>query len=261
MKKARILCIWVLLILGWGVNGVMGQVQLNYWDLHGNFTTNSGEFLGTRVNEPLIFKVDDTHSGILHTTGKTFIGFQGGEFAIDDNTGFGNGVLQHSQGKGNTGMGNSALRLNVTGYWNTAIGDSALYSNSAGYGNTALGYISLPSNTTGWGNTGLGAGTLYGNTTGNWNTGVGQVLFNNTTTGSENCALGYFSLGNNTTGYSNAQLVFTPYLETAPGTATLLMDTTPLRTTPRVQRIPGLASGVCTTTPPAVQTLLLECTP
>ena len=112
-----------------------------------------------------------------------------------------------NNGKGNiasnTSFGDSALRLNTTGFQNTAYGTQSLQSNTTGSGNTAFGFQSLSSNTSGNNNIASGFQSLLNNTTGVQNTAYGTNALSGNTTGGNNTALGFQALFNNTTGNGN----------------------------------------------------------
>lgn len=112
-----------------------------------------------------------------------------------------------NNGKGNiasnTSFGDSALRLNTTGFQNTAYGTQSLQSNTTGSGNTAFGFQSLSSNTSGNNNIASGFQSLLNNTTGVQNTAYGTNALSGNTTGGNNTALGFQALLNNTTGNGN----------------------------------------------------------
>ncbi len=99
----------------------------------------------------------------------------------NNNIGIGNNALRNNiSGDANTASGKSALYANTTGSDNTANGLNALYSNTTGSHNTAFGRSALSSNNIGINNTALGNQTGY-NSTGNSNVFIGnQAGYNET---------------------------------------------------------------------------------
>jgi len=133
----------------------------------------------------------------------------------------------------NTGVGDSTLFKNTTGYENTACGAAALNANTTGYHNASVGYWALWKNTTGYNNTACGACALLRNTTGYQNTATGWGALNLNTTGYYNIAYGSDALHDNTTGYQNSSFGVsalekntTGYYNTASGYRALYSNTT-----------------------------------
>lgn len=164
------------------------------WSLTGNAGTNPPtNFLGTTDANKLIFKVDNTQSGIL-------------DYTIS---------------LANTGFGYSTL-LSNTGTYNTAIGYQSLLSNTSGIYNTANGFFSLVSNTTGSHNTANGAEALSSNN-GSYNTVIGYAAQSYTSSGSYNSTNGSFAMYNNTTGSNNVSMGYQAlYSNTTSGNLTAL---------------------------------------
>jgi len=182
---------YVLTSAGAGVSPVWANASTLAWSLTGNASTNSAiNFLGTTDNHPLKFKVNNTFSGYIDSsggTGNTFFGYAAGS----NNT---------STGTGNTAMGTQALIANTTGINNVATGYQVLFSNTTGTGNTAGGYNAMYLNTTGQYNTAYGFASLRSNTTGNYNVAVGQSALQNNTIGKNNAVIGEDGMLSNTTG-------------------------------------------------------------
>ncbi len=175
------------------------------WNLTGNSNLNAAaNFIGTRDNEPLIFKVNNAIAGKLDTLANAAYGVA----ALASNT------LGHDL----VAIGDSALfnqGTNASGrYENTALGSKTLLSNTTGYGNTAVGYLSLYNNGTGaiiandegTRNTAVGDRAMYFNTSGLYNTAVGYTALETNTTGYFNAALGYNALGSNVGGTNNTAI-------------------------------------------------------
>ncbi len=164
----------------------------------------------------IIFQTDDT-TGFYFYSGSKWVVIGSEALSINDlydgktggNSvflGAGAGFSDDATDNLNTGIGDSALYSNSSGYKNTASGYMALYSNLGGYNNTATGYKSLVSNTTGRYNTSIGSLSLYSSTTANSNTAIGESSLYTNTTGHSNTATGRSALYNNTTGYHNTAI-------------------------------------------------------
>src|SRR6478609_6465646 len=119
--------------------------------LSGNSGTNpSKNFIGTRYEQPLVFKVNNQRAGYLEYNDfsqTTAFGYQ----SLISNV--------PSDSDGNTG-----------GIGNSAFGYRSLNANKSGELNTALGQLTLTNNTTGDINTAVGAYSLISNTEGGFNT-------------------------------------------------------------------------------------------
>lgn len=185
-------------------NGVL-KWNDNPWLTKGNFGTNSStDFIGTRDNNDLIFKRNNTRSGLLNVENTSFgVSSLNPASTGSGNVAFGSNALSaNTEGGSNTAIGAEALRYNTTGQWNTAIGFYALRSNSTGQQNTAVGTKVLLNNKTGSANIGIGINTMNSNISGNDNIGVGNYATNLNKTGSGNIAFGtdalrYSDVGNN----------------------------------------------------------------
>ncbi len=163
-------------------------VQNSGWSLTGNLNTSpSVNFLGTKDNQPLYFRVNDAYAGQMHPNGNIFLGNAAGQ--------------SNQTGLYNTALGASAL-ANLTGSvylfpgnYNTAVGYEALLNTLVG-SNTGVGYYALRNNDLGLNNTAVGVNALINNTSGSGNTSIGV---NSGTTGSFNNTV---NIGNN--GWLNA---------------------------------------------------------
>lgn len=188
---------------GWWV-ALSGNGSKN-WSLTGNEGTSIlTNFIGTTDNTDLIFKRNNTQSGVLNMTNTAF-GYSTFLPAIPgtNNTAFGAFALaSNSSGTENTAMGQNALRSNTTGISNVALGKEALFTNVGGSYNTALGEHALFQNT-GSNNLAIGRYAMNVNTTGNTNIAIGNNALTGNTTSSNNIALGHSSLYTNTTGTRN----------------------------------------------------------
>lgn len=196
------------------------------WGLNGNTGTNPNlNFIGTTDNQPLIFKSNNSISGLVGsgqsntsfgylslsnlTTGlyNTSMGYRALNACSGGggNTGFGYGALENVTGTENTAVGYHALNAVTGAIHNTAVGNEALLYNTAS-ANTAVGMRALRQNTSGNGLVAVGVSALYLNTTGAYNTSVGQGSMFNSLTGNNNTAIGFGSLGYNTVGSDNTSL-------------------------------------------------------
>ena len=116
------------------------------WSLTGNSGTNPAtNFIGTTDNQPLVFRVNNTHSGYIQPFSNTSLGYMSfgysnvGMLAVN-NTAFGSYSLgSNTSGRSNTSVGSFALNVNSSGGYNVAIGDYALSYNTSGTDNVALG--------------------------------------------------------------------------------------------------------------------------
>lgn len=198
------------------------------WSTTGNSATITGtNFLGTKDDEPLMFKVNNHMAGFIDSVsahaGRTYLGLGAGDNNTDrtlTSVGFG-AARNNTSGWGNTALGNKALFTNVIGSNNTAIGDSALLL-ATGASNTAVGYTAGGTLTTATTVTLVGMGAQSSGTgsftsavgynacktcNGNQNTALGrEALGGATETGAANTALGYHALFNNTSGANNIGL-------------------------------------------------------
>lgn len=179
--------------------GGISQVQLDdstaaakafSWNLTGNSSTTSSNFIGTTDNLPLLLKVNNTSAGYLGTS-------------TNYNTSFGILSLPSSAtGAKNTALGASTLSLNTTGNDNVASGYAALKSNTSGYRNAAIGYESMYQNISGYNNVAIGNISQSWDTASIGNTSVGSESMNQAgggvhNGGSYNSAFGYGALGDN----------------------------------------------------------------
>jgi hypothetical protein len=169
-----------------GVNAVADS-----WNINGNSSITSSDFIGPTNNASLIFKVG---AGVTTFAGQ----IQPASTAIF-NTSFGLGSNPTSDLTGiqNSAFGAGALASNTTGDDNTAVGQGALTLNQGGSNNTAVGQGSLASNTLGTSNTALGqaslnqlAGSLAATS---YNTAIGRAALETTTGGLDNTAIGYIA--------------------------------------------------------------------
>ena len=177
----------------WFHNGNVWTEFLNEstgWKTTGNWGTDTAwNFIGTRDNRPLTFRINNQRAGILDSSSA--------------NTGFGYKVLfNNTTGALNTALGAYSLRNNLSGTGNTGIGYHAMLQNTESY-NTALGYLAMEFNSIGTLNTAGGSFALRMNTAGNANTAFGASALSSNTTGNSNTAIGSSALYVNTIGVNN----------------------------------------------------------
>lgn len=162
------------------------------WTILGNAgTSSSTNFIGTTDNVNLVFKVNNTGSGIIEAGTNTSFGYNSATAVGLRNSAFGSYSLQsnvsgqnnvaigayslnhHKENGSNISIGSDAMHNDSTGYNNTIVGHSALYTNKTGGENTALGYASLYATLNSTGNVAVGASA------GKYNTSSGNQLFIN----------------------------------------------------------------------------------
>jgi hypothetical protein len=175
-----------------GLNWVPIANSANAWNLTGNTGTDPNtNFVGTTDTNPLMFRMNNIHSGKIDTlTRNTFLGFRAGQ------------AYDASSANLATALGYKAL-MNSNAYYNTAVGAIALFNNSTGEGNTAVGANALRTNTTGSYNVGIGTGALNWNADGSFNTALGVNAMLNCSSGSYNVGLGNGALASNLQGSYN----------------------------------------------------------
>lgn len=180
------------------------------WQLTGNSNIDTSKnFIGTIDNKPLIFRTNNTFSGLIDpVTFNIFFGIKAGNYPESgtNNIAIGNHALANFKGNGNIAIGTRALHDNIDGIYNTAIGYGSLTYNTNGEFNTAIGNQALKFNTTGGLNVASGSFALLSNTTGNTNTATGYEALSYNTTGNGNTATGTFALGNNGYGSFNTAI-------------------------------------------------------
>lgn len=184
---------------------VAGTTAGSNWALTGNSGTNSStDFIGTKDNQPLTFRVNNvTSGGIYPVFGNVGLGM----YALDSiiggvaNVAIGYNALHgNTSGSDNSAFGTAALFNNKTGQQNVAVGSGALVVNNTGSDNAALGAYSLYSNISGQRNIAIGSNALYYSQTGNSNIAIGYTALRLNETGSNNIALGIGASANNKIG-------------------------------------------------------------
>lgn len=174
------------------------------WALTGNAGTNPAiNFIGTTDAQPLLFKMNNTNSGIISV----------------NNTAFGVSAGPFSSGVGNSFFGSNAGSSTVIGTNNTFVGNGAGAANNAN-DNSFFGSLAGNNNTTGIANCFFGraagsnnisgtSNSFFGFQSGVLNTASGNSFFGSTsgtanTTGSGNSFFGNSSGQSNSTGINNS---------------------------------------------------------
>ncbi len=197
----------IMLLLTVFCGSAMAQSQS--WSLTGNAGTNPAtNFLGTRDNNPLRFRVNNIYAGEIDlTNGKTSFGYgagQGGPGTYSVAIGF--RALNINPGYENTAVGSYALQYSSSGSYNVAVGYGALQLTTTSNSNTAVGYGTMGRTASGHDNTGVGRQSLSSNNAGNYNTAVGSNALNYTTNSWYNTAIGYNAGFSYDLGYNNTIL-------------------------------------------------------
>ncbi len=181
----------------------MEDATRQVWNRSGNDGTDpETDYLGTRDNQPLVFRINDMEKMRLDTTGTLSFSNIGCSVLLGQGAGMNNDLANNF----NVFVGDSAGYANTSGHLNTANGSYALYSNTTGSDNTAGGYASLKYNTTGSFNTSYGIYSLYGNTIGTKNTAIGNNTLYSNIDGSYNSAFGYNAMLANKSGNKNVAM-------------------------------------------------------
>ena len=158
---------------------------------------------GSFPNLQQVTDVGAVTTNSITVQGKQIRGLPG----VSETVAFGNtaGASFAAGGGWSVAIGDSALRLNTTGYANTAVGRRALSSNVTGQYITAIGYDALRSANVGGTtfNTAVGASSLSKLTSGTRNTALGTSAMQNNFTSNYNTAVGANSLFNSASGDDN----------------------------------------------------------
>ena len=181
------------------------------WYLVGNTGINpSTQFIGTKDNQPLIFKVNNVQAGKLsYSSMHTLFGVEAGKSitAVHSNDAFGSMALYSTTlGGRNTAIGNQSLYSNTGGNDNVGVGIFTLWNNIMGSGNVAIGSNTLTMNINGNQNTAVGKYALMFSDLGDFNTAIGSEALNNITNGDYNTSIGYRSDFTRMTGFNNTAL-------------------------------------------------------
>ncbi|MES2837315.1 MAG: hypothetical protein V4667_07320 [Bacteroidota bacterium] len=219
------------------------------WSLGGNTGTNPAtDFIGTTDVTTLVFKVNNTQSGLISISNTGF-GYETISPAATggNNSAFGYYALPfNTSGASNSAFGSAALNSNADGSMNSAFGVAALQTNTSGADNSAFGAWALSSNKAGQ-NSAFGSGALQNNSTGDYNTAIGYSAMQNNNTESYNVALGTWALRGNLTNGQNTAIGHSALQDntggynTAMGYISLLANTTGTQNT-AIGSLAGLAN-------------------
>lgn len=161
----------------------------NGWSLTGNLGTNPlTNFIGTKDNQPLHFRVDNNKAGIIdHLNGNTSFGYVSlyDQLSVaNDNTALGFKTLQSNRrGSGAIAIGSRAAQSDTIANGLIAIGRDALSKNVRAIGNFAIGDSALintgfaiNNNVDGTNNFGIGKNSLKTNVIGQVNMAIGNYV-------------------------------------------------------------------------------------
>lgn len=185
--------------------GVVKKTDNTNWNLNGNSGTNSKvNFIGTTDARNLVFRRNDTISGIISGRNTSF-GYKSYQMtAGTENVAIGVNALTKNSGSFNVGIGTDVLKNNGDWAWsNTAVGSNAMENNVSGTTNQAFGNRALQNNTSGSANSAIGTDALSSNTSGKENIAIGNSALINNTTGNRNIAIGHIAFLKNETGNFN----------------------------------------------------------
>jgi hypothetical protein len=174
------------------------------WSTSGNSGTTAGtDFIGTTDAIDLVFKTNNTFSGLISTF-SVGIGYRTlgeGLSTGTQNSAFGTrSLFANTTGAYNTALGYNAIGLNATGNFNTSVGRSSLSSMTSGDENSSLGASSLLQLATGSDNTSIGGSSLFNLASGDKNTAIGYKAGTTLTSGSNNIFIGYLARPEDVTG-------------------------------------------------------------
>ncbi|MDN5396445.1 MAG: hypothetical protein L0G39_01350 [Chryseobacterium sp.] len=152
------------------------------WNTMGNSGTNPAtDFVGTRDNQPLVFKINGSEKMRLSPNGRlVFYDIHSQTWAYNLYIGGGNEVPSNNPGGIN--------------YANVAVGLGSMSSNTTGSSNTALGYNTMTNSTTGTGNLALGINAMQLSVNASNNVAVGLNNLSGMVNGEFNTAVGFMAL-------------------------------------------------------------------
>lgn len=173
-----------------------GTLTVGAWDLRGS-DVDAGDFLGTKNNFPLVFKVNNTAAGKIDqnpATASVFLGLEAGGLASPETSksiGIGYQALKNSYSWifGNVAIGHQTL-VTVNGADNLAIGTEALKNLGVGNQNVAMGQSSMKELTSGDGNLAFGALSMKDVTSANGTIAIGRSAGSGIS-GDNNIFIGY----------------------------------------------------------------------
>jgi hypothetical protein len=142
------------------------------WQIFGNTGTVAGtNFLGTKDNVPLEFRVNNVKSGYIDSTNRnTALGFGSQRSTLST---VGIDTAQY-----NTSVGYRSLGANLYGDQNTAVGYAASALGTTGKGNTSVGYGASAQNRTSNYDAALGWGAMPRDYYGAYNVAIGANVNN-----------------------------------------------------------------------------------
>jgi hypothetical protein len=147
------------------------------WNTTGNSGTNPAtDFVGTRDNQPLIFKINGSEKMRLSPSGRlVFYNINSQTWAYNLYIGGGNEVPSDNPtgSYANVAVGLGSMSSNTTGSSNTALGYNTMTNSTIGIGNLALGINAMQFSVDASNNVAVGLNNLSGMVSGEFNTAVG----------------------------------------------------------------------------------------
>lgn len=186
----------------------LGLASNTAWDTAGNTgTTPANNFIGTKDNADLVFKINNNTAGRLNQFNTSY-GYNSLLNPLNlDNTAFGTSALSNIRlGSDNIAIGSFAMFFNQDGRRDIAIGNNTLRSTTTSNDNLAIGHLAMNATTTGEFNIAIGNSALQFGGSGNNNVALGYRSQNNNTFGSDNVSVGKISLENNVFGSGNTAI-------------------------------------------------------
>jgi hypothetical protein len=179
----------------------------NAWHKNGDSGTTPGtNFIGTSDAQSLVFKVNNTVSGVINfSTNSTSFGYNSLNLTETGggNTAYGKDSLHAiTIGTGNSAFGLGTLSSLLSGNFNTGVGNAALANLTTGASNVGIGVNALSSITTGSFNVGIGFGVDVASATSNGQLSIQNIIYgiNNNAIGST-ISTGSIGIGTKTPGY------------------------------------------------------------
>jgi len=195
MKTKNLLCVSFLLLFG--VVNLTAQVTTS------SNTVTSDSYLGTANGVNVVFKMNNSFSGIISASNTAF-GYNAFSANLGtENVSFGSNSLQSttSFAKGNVAFGVNSMKNFQTGDYNTIIGYDAAAGRISGIWNVAIGKSS--GGIGGNSNTFLGTGSGQFNDQGNSNVYLGMGSGQNNSNGQSNTFIGYSAGSSSADGTNN----------------------------------------------------------
>jgi hypothetical protein len=204
----------------------LSGLQIKPWSVPGNTSTDTTlNFIGNTDNVPLVFRINNTRSGIIMQSNMAFgyralMGYTAPypssgientavgtntlvvNSGSSDNVAVGYAVLNVVTSAAGTAAGALAMAKTKTGDRNAGLGYGILNNNVAGARNIAIGISAMLADSTGSDNVSAGCLSLSGNKQGNWSVALGPKALQ-AATGSVNIGIGSNAGSNITTGHNN----------------------------------------------------------